>query len=1101
MWSAIIASSRKRFTDIVQPMIDAFRERVLAFPGIFETETCLKTQLDSINDIGLLQDATIVITPNGYNENILHTVKGNTITSPPYNLASYTESSTNIQNTNIVISGVITEPNPIGGNTVIRIAENTTNANHRWTSLNLFNIKTSTDHTFSVFIKKGSGATAPDVIQVFVQIAGANNTAANFNLATGVVTNPVNCTASMTDVGLPAGWWRCSITRVLTPGVSNLAGISFCNNDPNAAINPAYAGLTTTDIFFTGLQCEEGLTATTYQPVLFTQLLEQGYAEHIRTTTGYRTESTGLVREVPQENLIRHSSDFIQSTWAKQNGCTITNKIVLAPDGVNYADGVNFTTDILSRVEQQNIPIGVGLDYTFSVWLRADSSMTLNMIMTNTQAINITTSWQRFSITITAASTATTPQIRNNGATAKAFYMWGAQMSLGNTVIPYYPTRLRTNTPKLDYEYQSCPDLLLEQTSINVCIRSEEFENIAWNKSNLTVTSNSETAPNGLLVADTLTATANDAYISINAAQIATVRKVYSIYLKRKTGVGSVTLEVGEYISTVSINSSTWTRCYVITDSPPTSNYTIVSGLHTITTPTPHNLNTGDSIRFLRLTGDGINVNTIVTVSSPTEFTFSSGALTTNGTCVIYVHAMRIKIHTSGDEIYAWGSQFENTATTLQNNYYEPTSYIPTTSAAVTRTLDNLAVYKIQENNLLNNSYSLFWEIRKIGGANSQDYHIGLSDTVNGFINDAIFINGLPLGGRKMDGGVNTTLTSLGVYQPSSTNYYKGLITCNNGVFEIWIDGTKLVNTTSVNYQNLKLVCLRGVGISRFKQVLGWNRVLNRTEIDLLFAYPYYNAGYTPSNNELQQIINRAYAEGFTIPSTTILGHCDTLITEMKNDGVWNVGDAYFNFAYNDVTLSDWSRINWFRPNSKLNAIATLIGGLTYRVDGFKGNGIDGYVDTLINPSTAIPYNYSLNNAGRMLVISEDVSNGNTVYEGNTGTSTRMGSFLSSLSSFTINSFNSAAATIDTTGVGLKSIMRDSSTDIRIQNGINTLSTTQTSVIITNNSQLILRFANSYSNGCVSNYYMGASISNTQIDNFRTYYNTYLTNIGLTAFA
>jgi hypothetical protein len=30
---------------------------------------------------------------------------------------------------------------------------------------------------------------------------------------------------------------------------------------------------------------------------------------------------------------------------------------------------------------------------------------------------------------------------------------------------------------------------------------------------------------------------------------------------------------------------------------------------------------------------------------------------------------------------------------------------------------------------------------------------------------------------------------------------------------------------------------------------------------------------------------------------------------------------------------------------------------------------------------------------------------------------------------------------------------------------------------------------------------MGASISNTQIDNFRTYYNTYLTNIGLTAFA
>ena len=64
--------------------------------------------------------------------------------------------------------------------------------------------------------------------------------------------------------------------------------------------------------------------------------------------------------------------------------------------------------------------------------------MTLDLIMTSTQTVNVTTSWQRFSITITAASTTTTPQIRNNGATAKDFYMWGAQLVTGPTPLTYY---------------------------------------------------------------------------------------------------------------------------------------------------------------------------------------------------------------------------------------------------------------------------------------------------------------------------------------------------------------------------------------------------------------------------------------------------------------------------------------------------------------------------------------------------------------------------------------------------------------------------------------------------------------------------------------
>jgi hypothetical protein len=308
------------------------------------------------------------------------------------------------------------------------------------------------------------------------------------------------------------------------------------------------------------------------------------------------------------------------------------------------------------------------------------------------------------------------------------------------------------------------------------------------------------------------------------------------------------------------------------------------------------------------------------------------------------------------------------------------------------------------------------------------------------------------------------------------------------------------------NYNKLSVISLygNGNGISRYKQVLGWNKVLTRDEIDLLFQYPYFNAGYTPTNNELQQIINRAYAEGFTLPNATLLGHCDTLITEMKNDGVWNVSDVYFNFAYNDVTLTDWARINWMNPYGGLG-IATLVGGMTYQVDGFKGNSTNAFVNTQYYPFIYTNNNYTLDNAGRMFVVSEDGTINNTSYDGlyaNRNTFIRSTTLSSTIARINAAG-NGMSNFITTNGVGIKSIMRDSSTNIRVQVGNTITNSTQTSVLDTTPSrQLILHNgASSYSDACISNYWMGASINNTQINNFRTYYNTYLTNIGLTAFA
>jgi hypothetical protein len=1097
---------------------------VLAFPGIFEAEACLKTQLDAINDIGLLQDATIVITPNGVNENILHTVKGNTITAPPYNLSQYTETTTLWQGGQAVLSIDTTQLNPFGVMSSVFLRE-AANTNVHVASNNIgATIVLGKIYTFSVYFKKGTGATAPDIIQL-TAVAGIAGIYANFNITTGIVTLTSGCTATI--VSAPNGWWRCSITATAT-ATSTVSGlrIYFCNNNPLSLFAPSYLGATTSNIFFIGTQIEESPVMTTYQPVIFTQILEQGYAQHTRSTTGHRVESTGLVREVPQANLIPFSQAL--NSWSNVNLAVGVNALI-APDGTMTADsstrtGVSHRHQIAVSSYYTLTPID---NYVFSVYVKQGVGTATSIGLSNTSAQTINASFNislgtinsvtgctatisseangyyRCAIYFTSIAMNNAMMFHNGGIGLLGCYFWGMQVTRGTVLQPYYPTVNRANTPRIDYTDGSCPTLLLEGAVINNFLRSEQFDDASWIKSNITVLTNTEVAPNGLVDADTLTATANDADIAQPAISSSTNSspRIFSVYLKRKTGGGLISLEMGRTIFNCTINSLTWTRCWAL-DTGLTSTVSATSGTYTVTTSSPHNLVTGDRLRWVRLTTTTgtlvASYNGAITVTSPTTYTFVSGILTGTGTSTHYVNTGRIRFATSGDEVYAWGAQLEVTPPFLQNGYYEPTSYIPTTAATVTRAQDFLSLYKIRENNLLNNTWSVFCDVKKIGG-NANDAIIGISDSISATPTNGIIVSGVPLFVTKRDAGVTTLIVATTVYQPQATAYFKILITCNNGIVETWIDGSKLSTTTLVNYQLLSLLeIIANNGISRYKQIVGWNRVLNRSEIDLLFAYPYYNAGYTPTNNELQQIINRAYAEGFTLPNATLLGHCDTLITEMKNDGVWNVSDVYYNFAYNDVTLSDWARINWMNPYGGLG-IATLFGGVTYQTNGFKGDGVNGYVDVRFN-AQAQAINYQLNNAGRMAVISNIGSgSGNSIDSSTNGERIR----LSPSSNQRINSgTGNLNIGITFSGLGLKSIMRDSVTNIRLQDTTILYTRTATSTVLPQNKTL-LGSANldSMFDGAISAYWIGASINDTQINNFRTYYNTYLTNIGLTAFA
>ena len=59
-----------------------------------------------------------------------------------------------------------------------------------------------------------------------------------------------------------------------------------------------------------------------------------------------------------------------------------------------------------------------------------------------------------------------------------------------------------SNTPRLNWLNSNCPSLLLEGTSTNLQIRSEEFDNSAWDKTRITVTANDTISPDGTESAD-----------------------------------------------------------------------------------------------------------------------------------------------------------------------------------------------------------------------------------------------------------------------------------------------------------------------------------------------------------------------------------------------------------------------------------------------------------------------------------------------------------------------------------------------------------------------------------------------------------------------
>lgn len=102
-----------------------------------------------------------------------------------------------------------------------------------------------------------------------------------------------------------------------------------------------------------------------------------------------------------------------------------------------------------------------------------------------------------------------------------------------------------------------------ETARTNLCLRSSDFSNAAWAKTNGVVDATSNIVPDGS--ANTtceLRATAGNATFIQDLGVVANAAKTFAVYLKRKTGTGTVeiTLDGGVGWTAVTVGTSAWVR-------------------------------------------------------------------------------------------------------------------------------------------------------------------------------------------------------------------------------------------------------------------------------------------------------------------------------------------------------------------------------------------------------------------------------------------------------------------------------------------------------------------------------------------------------------
>lgn len=392
-------------------------------------------------------------------------------------------------------------------------------------------------------------------------------------------------------------------------------------------------------------------------------------------------------------NSLLWSEQLDQASWGKTN-VAVTANATQAPDGSFTADQMLETGGIAEHYLEQTLSFAGTGTWTASWFVKASGRTIARLVvvhvgdagttseiyfdlanqLTNATFANLITAysmthveqgWYRISVTLTTTGLCTnlrarlgivkSPSFESYAAdTTLGIYAWGAQFEAGSAALKYTPTQnVAVSSPAVPL------GLLIEGPETNLLLRSEEFDNAAWAKTEITVGANTTAAPDGAVTGDSLVEGAGGTFkfISQVAAKAASpLTYTFSVWTKRGVGSRDIRLLIGD-------------------DATGTNGALVV-----------YNTSTGAVITIPTLTGAGFSAPSSSAKQYPNGWWRFSLTVTSNSAVAI---AGIINLINAGAASYAgdgvsslilWGAQL------LQGAGLS--SYIPTVAAQVTRTGD-----------------------------------------------------------------------------------------------------------------------------------------------------------------------------------------------------------------------------------------------------------------------------------------------------------------------------------------------------------------------------------------------------------------------------
>ncbi len=450
-----------------------------------------------------------------------------------------------------------------------------------------------------------------------------------------------------------------------------------------------------------------------------------------RATTATRVNEAGLVELVPY-NLVSWSEQFDNAGWLKGLN-TITANATTAPDGTLTADKFTQTPSsegVKYQTIYQSILVKGGINTSRFVYVKSaemnwiylqhydatsNNGVYFNLnsgTIGNTIGSNISNQfitpigdgWYKVGFTSLSTSSGISERVQvtlvnSNGGTptytgdgTSGVYIWGAQIVEGTSARDYLRTETRLNIPRVDYSLGGCPNILLEPQRTNLALQSSSFDSAYWGKTRADVTANTTISPSGIQDADTITANATGVGTSVAF-----------------NGGGSVSVTSGVRY-TISVYAKKGNQDWLI--------FNINNLAYTAASRQWFNISTG-VIGSTNTVGGGLSAQNPTITSVGDGWYRCSFDVLTNDTGLrggyTLTNADASFSATLGDTVFLWGAQVEAGAYS--------TSFIPTTTASVTRNQDS--IFKTGISSLLNPSEGTFFiEAKDITDSTSKAFQI-----------------------------------------------------------------------------------------------------------------------------------------------------------------------------------------------------------------------------------------------------------------------------------------------------------------------------------------------------------------------------------------